>query len=65
MRRKYGRNAHQILRGDAGIPQGQLKGCETFFVLAYSFGEKDALRHHADSQCSCLLQNLFLANEEK
>ena len=50
LRRKDGGDANEVLRGDAGVAQGELKGSEALFVLAYSLGEKQPLWDHAFSQ---------------
>jgi hypothetical protein len=55
-RRKDGRDAYQILRGDPRIPKGQLKGGQTLLVFAYTLGEKQLLRDHAFSQFLCTLR---------
>jgi hypothetical protein len=58
MWRKDGRDAHQILRGNSCIPEGQLKGGQAFLVFAYALGEKNLLRDHAFSQFLCVLREV-------
>jgi hypothetical protein len=54
-------NPHQILGGNAGIAQRQLKRGQPFFVFPDAFCEKQAPRNHAFSQClRSLLFGLFV-----
>ena len=56
LRWKDGRDAHQVLRGDARIPKGQLKRGQTLLVFAYALGEEELLRDHVFSQFRCILR---------
>jgi hypothetical protein len=58
-RRKDRRNAHQVLRGDACIPQGQLKGGQPLLVFTNALGEEELLRDHAFSQFLCTLRGIL------
>src|SRR5260370_38905366 len=63
--REDGRNTDQILCGNAGVAQGQLETCKTLLVLAHTFGQKDALGHHAYSQFSRPPESCFELNLKK
>ena len=56
--RKDGADAHQVLRGDARIPKGQLKRGQTLLVFAYALGEEKLLRDHVFSQFLCTLREV-------
>ena len=45
-RRKDGTDSHEVLRGNTGIPKGQLKRGQTLPVFAYTLGEEKLLRDH-------------------
>jgi hypothetical protein len=48
--REDGRDANQILCGDAGVPQRQLKRSKTFPMFADPLSEKNLLGDHVFSQ---------------
>jgi hypothetical protein len=48
------RDAHQVLRGDAGVAQREFEGSEALAVLTDAFGEKDPLRDHVFAQFNFL-----------
>ena len=50
IRGKDGRYAHQILRGNAGVTQGQLERCKPLAVLPDSLGEEHPLGNHVFTQ---------------
>jgi hypothetical protein len=50
LRRENGRNPDQILRGDTGIAQRELKRSQTFFVLAVPLGEENLFGDHVFGQ---------------
>src|SRR5207253_10919041 len=59
------RNAHQVLRGDAGVAQRQLKRGQALFVLSHPFGEKDPLRNHTFAPCTASFESPLMAGEVK
>jgi sulfur carrier protein ThiS len=50
VRRKDGGDADEVLGGDTCVPQCQLEGGETLFVLANAFGEEEACGDHVLAQ---------------
>src|SRR5512143_1862466 len=54
--RENRRDAHQVLRSNAGIAQGELKGSQPLAVLSLSLREKDPLGDHVLAQFICLQQ---------
>src|SRR5208282_4041996 len=48
--RKDGRDPYQVLRGDAGVTQGELERGEALPVFPHTFGEEDLLGDHVLAQ---------------
>jgi hypothetical protein len=52
--RKDGRDANQVLRGNAGVAEGELKRSEALAMFPHTFGEEDFLGDHVLAQFSFL-----------